>query len=53
MASIVASTSTSTKVLNPVVPPAQPAIGYFVDQKKGEINELKQVDQRLFSEYIN
>jgi hypothetical protein len=28
--------------LNSVVPP-QAAVGYFVDQKKGEVNELKLV----------
>jgi hypothetical protein len=28
---------------NSPVPPANTGAGYFIDQKKGEVNELKQV----------
>lgn len=29
--------------LNDITVASQAAVGYFVDQKKGEVNELKQV----------
>jgi hypothetical protein len=31
----------------PATPGAAPGAGYFVDQKKGEVNELKQVTDFL------
>lgn len=44
----------------PVVSPSQgagisppPASGYFVDQKKGEVNELKQVENFVDSESMS
>jgi len=33
--------------------PASPANGYFVDQKKGEVNELKQVHMVMIQMLMN